>query len=190
MWSDGLLVALCLIAMATDSRWRRIPNWLTFSAISMGLLLGALDSGWTGLGQSALGLMLALVITVPLFAMGALKAGDVKLVAAFGAVKGIGTPPIQSFALWAFLYGALVGGLWALATLARARSLGLTGRWLRERVTHWVCGAMYLPPAIGDAEEGSALRQPMPYGFALSLGALIALGCEWLWGCPFPLLAG
>lgn len=190
MWADGLLVALCLIAMATDSRWHRIPNWLTFPAMGMGLLLSALDNGGAGWGRSALGLMLALALTVPLFAMGVIKAGDVKLVAAFGAVKGIGTPPIQSFALWAFLYGALVGGLWALATLARARSLGLVGRRLGRRITHWVCGAMSLPSVIEEAEEGLALRQPMPYGVALSLGALIALGCEWLWGSPFPLLGG
>ena len=186
-FSDALVVVVCLAAIGTDMRWRRIPNWLTFPAMGLGLLVNALEGGWNGLVRGAAGLLLALLLTVPLFALGFVKAGDVKLVAAFGIIKGVGATTVQSFALWAFLYGALIGGLWALMTLAQSRSLGLAWMRVREIAIQWLGGMV--PTGSGGSRE-SALRQPMPYGVALSLGALMALACERLWGHPFPLLGG
>jgi prepilin peptidase CpaA len=182
--ADGLVIAVCLGAIVTDSRWRRIPNWLTFPAIGLGLAVNALDSGWSGLGRAVVGLLVALLLTVPLFALNFVKAGDVKLMAAFGTIKGVGAPPIQSFALWAFLYGALIGGFWAMAVLLRAKSLGVA--W--QRVWGMVAHLIGLPIPAKKQEKANALRLPMPYGIALSLGALMALALEELFGRPFPLL--
>lgn len=188
--ADALIIALSLTTMVTDSRWRRIPNWLTFPAMGLGLFINALEGGWDGLWRGIGGLFLALSFTIPLFALGFVKAGDVKLIAAFGSIKGIGAPPTQSFALWAFLYGALVGGLWALATLVQARSLGVAWARMRGMLTSFVVGGTPRMPAVSEGNEENDLRQPMPYGVALSLGALMALACEWFWGQPFPLLSG
>ncbi|MCL2450858.1 MAG: hypothetical protein FWD17_18090, partial [Polyangiaceae bacterium] len=67
-----LTIALVVAAMAawTDARTGHIPNWLTLGALALGLV-GHLISGWhgggwyegfLGLGQSAVGALLATVV--------------------------------------------------------------------------------------------------------------------------------
>ena len=43
-----LSAAFALTAGITDLRWRRIPNWLTYSAIPLAIALHALADGWRG----------------------------------------------------------------------------------------------------------------------------------------------
>jgi prepilin peptidase CpaA len=109
-WLVNFLVAsVSLIAIITDARWHKIPNWLTFPAIAAGFLVNAV-SGWEGLIRSIGGFAFALAFMLPFFALDLLKAGDVKLVVAWGTIKGLGQPAWQSFALWAFpLRGAARG---------------------------------------------------------------------------------
>ncbi len=49
---DALAVAVA--AAVVDVRQHRIPNWLTYSGIAMGIVLRCFFYGWRGLG-SALG---------------------------------------------------------------------------------------------------------------------------------------
>ena len=78
------------IATATDVRSRRIPNVLTFGAMGAGLGLGicALDGAravWLGNAIAGVAAGFALLLLLP-YAIGAVKAGDVKLLMAFGAL--------------------------------------------------------------------------------------------------------
>ncbi len=78
---------LLLTAAALDIRDRRIPNVLTGAGVLVGLAFGILEAH--GLPLSALaGMALGLGIGFPLFALGALGAGDAKLLAAVGAFLG------------------------------------------------------------------------------------------------------
>jgi len=89
-WLANFLVAsVSLIAIITDARWHKIPNWLTFPAIVAGFLVNAV-SGWEGLARSIGGFAFALAFMLPFFALDLLKAGDVKLVVAWGTIKGLG----------------------------------------------------------------------------------------------------
>lgn len=193
---NGLVIAVCLVAMVTDGRWHRIPNWLTFPAIAAGFIVNTVGSGWEGFAHSVAGVGIAALLTVPLFAAGFIKAGDVKLVAVWGAVKGVASPLLQTFVLWAFLYGAVIGGIIAVMLLARKRAWGALGRQMRAAGTSLLGMLLPVPPQAAQAPNRwgdtttDGLQMPFPYGIALCLGALLALACEWGRGQPFPLLNG
>src|SRR5580692_4136504 len=83
-----LLGMLTLVAAVFDIRYRRIPNWLVLSGMVAGLAWGLYSSGWSGLGHAAAGLGLGFAMYFPLYLLRARGAGDVKLLAAVGAISG------------------------------------------------------------------------------------------------------
>ena len=80
LYAQIALVLLGVLAAAWDVRTRTIPNWLTLAAAAVGLCLAPLD----GLKGLALGLALQL----PFFLWRKIGGGDVKLMAAAGALAG------------------------------------------------------------------------------------------------------
>jgi prepilin peptidase CpaA len=115
--SDGVLAIVVLFAALCDLTTRRIPNWLTLSGVLAGFAMHACSSGWNGAWTSAAGMGLALLVYVPLFAIRALGAGDVKLMAAVGSIAG----PFPWFCI--FVATCLMGGLLALAVVIWKRRL-------------------------------------------------------------------
>jgi prepilin peptidase CpaA len=107
-------------AACADLRWRRIPNWLTLSTALVGLALNVWLYGASG-GLTALGgLALGLALLLPFYVLRAVGAGDVKLLAALGAL--LGPQALVSVAL----YGAVVGGLMSATILLGRGRLMLT----------------------------------------------------------------
>ena len=74
-------------AVVTDVRTRRIPNWLTAAMAGAGFGL-AFGGGVVTPAQAALGLLAGLLLMMPGHVIGATGAGDVKLMAAVGAIVG------------------------------------------------------------------------------------------------------
>ena len=162
----GLLAA----AVWHDVRRRRIPNRLVFSGALLGVLLnsvalpGVTPAGpWLALGGLAVGLGLLL----PMYALKALGAGDVKLMAMVGAF--LGPRP----AVFAVLCSLLAGGVLALAValcqgtlrqaLANARQLLLQG---------WLRAAAGEVPRVGAP---SVAGGNLPYAIAIAAGTAISL---------------
>lgn len=131
-----------------DFRERRIPNFLTFPALLAGFVLRGLLYGWPGLSESFLGFGLGLVILFPLFALNKFGAGDVKLLAAIGALRGL------SFIWRAGLLGAVAGGVLAMGTLAYHRELGFA--------------------SLGLVTGTYRSQRTYPYSPAIALGVLLA----------------
>lgn len=153
---DALALAVCALAAAIDLRSYRVPNWLTFTALPLGLALnavlgwsavGGLDFLWAALAGAALGL----IVFGILGAFRVVGMGDVKLVAAAGAL--IRWPLIVPMVL----YAVLAGGIVALVVGWRRRRLGQVARNLSR---------------LGEARATEALHR-MPYALA------IAIGCAW-----------
>lgn len=154
---DALMLLVLAVAVYTDLSTRRIPNVLTLSAAAMGLVAHLLWQGLDGLGLAALGWLAGVGLLLVPFLLRGIGAGDLKLVAALGALQG------PQFALLACLYGAIAGGLLAVVSLARARKLGLA---LKLLVL-----LRYLPQS--DGVQLTAGR--IPYAPALAAGALATL---------------
>src|SRR4051812_28866469 len=91
-----LLGILVLVAAGYDIRYRRIPNWLVLAGIVTGFAWNV-SSGWSGLGHAAAGFGLGFALYFPLYLLRARGAGDVKLLAAVGAIVG------PANCLWVFL---------------------------------------------------------------------------------------
>ena len=114
----AVLLALVLAAAVYDVLSRRIPNWLTVAGVLIGVALnGFLDQGRSGLFTSSLlGLAIAFGVYFVLYALRAMGAGDVKLMAAVGAI--VGWP--NWFGI--FIITAILGGIMALVlVVARGR---------------------------------------------------------------------
>ena len=86
---EFVLLTVAIIGGWMDLRTRRIPNWLNLSGVILGIGLNALFSHEKGFKLAITGLGLALLIYVPLYLIRAMGAGDVKFMAAIGALVGL-----------------------------------------------------------------------------------------------------
>jgi prepilin peptidase CpaA len=104
-------VALCLGAAAAvqDVRARKISNWFTVGGLAAGLILAAHTGGCSGLWHAAEGAAAGFAVFFGMHLLGGLGGGDVKLMAAFGALLG------AKGVLLAAVLAAGLGGLVAAA---------------------------------------------------------------------------
>jgi len=155
------LTAVMLTGMAWDLKERRIPNWLTVTGLAVALGLRALPGG-PELVPGLLGALLALLITLPLFALGGFGGGDAKLLIAAGGFLGPRT------LLSACVLVAVFGGLLALITALRGgvmlRALGNARDLIVWAVTLGRSGELH------TLESEGAIT--IPYGVAVAAGAL------------------
>ena len=164
----ALFLSLALAAGVLDLRNRRIPNWLTVAGAVTALGLAA-SVGAERTIQSAMGLGVALLVGLTLFQLGALGAGDAKLLAAFGAWFGLRGLPAAFLAMTAG--GAILALLWALRHGVLRGTLASTGALLSGALQE----GRRVRPWVGDTTVGK-----FPYGLGLGAGAAV----WWLWtGC-------
>jgi prepilin peptidase CpaA len=159
-----VLVAVVLLAGIYDVRSRRIPNWVSLSGIILGIGLNSfLYRGMPGLTLSLKGLSLAFGVYLVLYALHAMGAGDVKLMAAVGSVVG------WRDWLGIFLITALIGGILALIVVL-----------LRKRFRKTVVNVGYILGEMAHARAAHLSREELdvrsPYSMGLPHGAVIALG--------------
>jgi Type IV leader peptidase family len=85
------LAALLCAAVSSiyDVRSRRIPNFITLPAISLGLLLHGLLGGWKEFGTAAAAGLICGCIFLLFYLAGGMGAGDVKLITASGCLIGL-----------------------------------------------------------------------------------------------------
>ncbi|MBF2052389.1 MAG: prepilin peptidase [Candidatus Sericytochromatia bacterium] len=164
LYTHWVLVGVGVIATITDLWRRKIYNWLTLPAILLGLILSTVQSGPWGLLDSFLGFLLAGTLYMILGLIGAMKGGDVKLAAAVGALLG------WRLSISALYYGAILGGIFALFWSLYHGTLFKT----LQRVWR----ALYAAAAPGmrpEVELQHSDTEPMPYGVAISWGAIATL---------------
>ncbi|MES2855669.1 MAG: prepilin peptidase [Bdellovibrionota bacterium] len=103
--SSAILVA----GVVDDLRTRKFHNWLfitcTVIAIAVSFALGS----WGGLMLSVMGFIAGIVVLLPLVLLGIVGAGDMKLVAAFGACAG--WEAVLYVVFFSFIWGVLFGVL-------------------------------------------------------------------------------
>lgn len=163
-WSHYLLIAVGLIATTTDLWRQKIYNWLTLPAILLGLVLNGLQFGLPGLLNAFLGLLLGGGLYLILGLLGAMRGGDIKLAAAVGALLG------WRLTLSALYYGAILGGIFALFWSLYHGTLWKT----LQRVWRTLY-ALAAPGMRPEVELQKSDTEPMPYGVAISWGAIAAI---------------
>ena len=158
IWLLWLSVAVALTASAEDLWRREVSNVLTASAFATGVALNGWLDGWSGVGDALLGGLIGFAVFLLFFILGGMGGGDVKLMAAFGAIIG------KDQVVTAAVMTALVGALMALLFLAYRR--------IRRAVSK-------PDPAAEPQPDRKAF---IPYAPAISLGVLLSfLSEEKLW---------
>ncbi len=168
-----LLAILVTIAAIWDIRWRRIPNWLTVTGITLGLALSwFLDV--PGIWASLKGLGLAFAIYFFLYVLRGMGAGDVKLMAAVGATVGMANW------LGVFFFTALIGGVVGVLLAITKGRFGATAFNLLRIVGSLGRGrAPYKDNPDLDIGSNAALR--LPHGVMIALGTLGFLAAAFTW---------
>lgn len=160
-----MLLLLAVGCMVTDLWKGRIYNAATYPAIAAGFVVQVALHGvaglWVALGGFAVGFFPAFF----LFALGGLGGGDVKLLAAVGAIAG--AVPATETMILSFLFG----GFFGLAKLAwRGRLFATLWRAIK------VLGGYLLPgvPRTRMIDEGDSPTL-MHFGTAMCLAILATL---------------
>lgn len=175
-WTPAtVILLLLLVAVATaDLATHRIPNWLTLSALVLAFPIHYLSSGASGLLSSAAGMAVGLAVFFPLYLTGNFGAGDVKAMAAVGALLG---PLTAFFAVIGTLLAGFCAGLLVFAVTAGPTAF-------RQRLRRWSLGAytLYTTGQLIPQYETSdritmrdAAKRRFPYGVAIACGTFAAL---------------
>jgi prepilin peptidase CpaA len=169
-----LLACLLAWAVASDVRSRRIPNQLVVLGLLAGLTLQATVTpgaglfsepfGALGLLKASAGMALGLLLLLPMYALGAMGAGDVKLMAMLGAFLG----PLDI--VGAGLSSVLAGGVLALLVALFQGSL----RKVSANVKVMVLGSVLRGMSGGSARIDAPLAATgqLPYAVAIAAGTV------------------
>src|SRR5260370_26634337 len=182
-WPLLFLSAAMIVAAVIDAWKFKVPNWLTFPLVlsgwgfglihNLGLLTG---TGVGGIGASLAGTALGFALLFPVYAIGGMGAGDVKMQMGFGAwigaFYGFGAgdrPGVLGVVFWAFVLAVLIGGVLALGMIV------IRGQYRKNLGnTRAILGDLFTAKGVGDVADKAAKRKPrmhlLPYGIPLCLG--------------------
>lgn len=153
-------------AAVTDVKAARIPNALTL----LGAIAGLVAHGWLpgggGMLNAIAGAAAGFAVFFPIFALGGLGGGDVKLMAALGA--WLGWPAV----LMAALYTALAGGVLAVGVAVAHGYLGQALANLRRLARFWLIAGVRPEPSLTLA-EGRGPR--LPYAVPILFGLVVTI---------------
>lgn len=164
-WHVKLVCVVLIVAAYIDGKQLRVPNWITFPMVLSGLAYCTWNAGWEGLQAGLWGMAVGLATLLPLYAVGGMGAGDVKLMAGVGAWLG------ASVTWNAFVVSVIVGAIMAIGMVAYRRAwkkhFGNFGMILMEFLT------------VRSPRELSAIakeRKPqmllLPYGIPICIGSI------------------
>ena len=172
-WHVKLVSAILILAAWIDGRQLKVPNWITFPMVLSGLLYSICAGAWhngawgglTGAGVSTLGIGMGLACLLPLYAVGGMGAGDVKLMAGIGAWLG------WRITLEAFLVSVIVGAIMAIGMVA------VKGTWKKHYENFLTILSEWM--VIRNPYELSRIaaeRKPtmalLPYGIPICVGTI------------------
>ncbi len=158
-----VLAVMLTMAIYTELKEKRIPNWLTLPGMASGLLFGYLHGTtafWFSLGGLAIGFGFLFIFYV----FGGLGGGDVKLMGAAGALMG------ADLIKPALVYTAFIGAVLAVMMVIWRKDF-----WTRidqglRRLAFW--------RKKGGTPPVPASPISVPYGVAIAVGCLLALAAR------------
>jgi prepilin peptidase CpaA len=159
------LIIVLLVAAIIDMRSYRIPNLLTYPTMATAMMYHILNDGLNGLFYSSAGLALGIGLFIVPYLMGAMGAGDAKLMGAVGAVLG------PSGVLNACIFTAIAGGIYALTVLLfYYKDLRFFTRAATMFKAYIVTGSFIRIPLV-EKEK----KHKLSYGIAIAAGTFYIL---------------
>lgn len=182
MLSFAVIAMLLSIACWRDTQSRRIPNTLVVVGIALGLffqvaapagsgLFHPTTAGSLGLWRALLGCGAGLALLMPLYALRAMGAGDVKLMAMVGIWLG------ATGVAWAALFTLLAGGVLSIVVMLATGS----SRQVFSNLQAMVAPAI-VKPSVGTLAATNERKTTgrMPYAFAIAAGSAAEIIRHWL----------
>lgn len=149
--------AISLVGGVHDLFTRRIPNWLTFPALLLGIAAQFYFNGLAGGGDAVLGALLGFGLFFPIHLFGYMGAGDVKLLMAIGA--WVGWKECWQVAVLAVIIGASYA-LVEIVYRGRLKAVVLS--------TYSFLRALFLPGLVAEPLKLDKTRH-FAFGICLSL---------------------
>ena len=160
LWISAAVFALA--SGITDLLWRKIPNWLTYPAVPVAIVLHGIAGGWRGALLSVAGAALGLGIFFPFVLLRQLGGGDWKLIGALGAF-------FQARRLIPVLLIALIAnGLMALMLVVAQKRLRTTIR----NIGRLLGSLLWFRPPAPELTIDSAESAKVPFGIAAAIAVL------------------
>ena len=181
-----VVICIAMLAAAIIDWWIfKVPNKLTFPIILTGWALGLVNTftfdadagvgiaGAGGIGSAVFGTFLGMALLIPVYAIGGMGAGDVKMTMGFGSWIGAfyGSDAGAEIIFWAFCSGVIVGGIIGLGMILVRGQFRQNAQHLRE-----ILGDMFKSSGISEIADKANNRRPrwhrLPYGVPLCIGFL------------------
>ncbi|WP_432797003.1 prepilin peptidase [Poriferisphaera sp. WC338] len=170
----ALVVAVAIAAAVMDLRTGLVYNKLTYTTIILALIFWAIAAHFgspIGLPQAIIGLLAALIPYALMFALGGLGGGDVKLMAALGALSAS-----WEFVLATSIYAMIVSLIMAFIVMAK------------KKIIKQTFNRIFTALLFAQAGCAPAKMQPLarlPFALAVAVAATIA-GLEYIIGWQSP----
>jgi prepilin peptidase CpaA len=165
-----LLIIVLVICFLTDLREQKIYNKVIFPSLIIAIILHTIFYGYSGLKLSLLGFLVGFCILLVPYLLGGIGAGDVKLLALIGAIKG------SIFVLNTALYMGLLGGAIAVAIIIWHKETINFIKGLLLWIASFFYGTRYKPEF-----STTVMLKKYPYGVAITAGAAICLIFKGAW---------
>lgn len=164
-WPVWVVTITLILAAVIDGFELKVPNWITFPFVITGWIYSGVAFGWEGLGWSMMGTIVGLALLLPLYSIGGMGAGDVKLLAGVGAwMHGTHT-------FYAFCISAVAGAICAMLMV------GYRNGWKKH--TNQARVILNEIMTIKDPNQLAAIaaeRKPsmllLPYGIPIAIGTI------------------
>lgn len=160
---DWLLLIVLAICFITDVRERKIYNKILLPALLLAIGWNTIQEGWNGFGSSLLGMAAGFLLLLIPYLMKGMGAGDVKLLAVIGALKG------TTFVLMTAVYMAVIGAAIAVILIGwrLIRSRQLLKLFYRNSLMNYGMKIALI--------RSFSSKEAFPYGVAIAFGAAITL---------------
>lgn len=159
------VIAFVIAAGGVDLLHNRVPNLLALLGVVVGFAVAFVVAGLSGVMPAFGGMALGMALLLPFYAIGAMGAGDVKLMGAVGVF--LGPAGVLSAAVLSFL----AGGVLAVGVALHRGSLGRSLANIRTMLFGALVGASATRRVEIVAPVASAGK--LPYGVAIAAGTLL-----------------
>jgi prepilin peptidase CpaA len=162
------LMIVLIIASMIDIRSFRIPNWLTYSTLAVGISYFSIMKGYEGFLLSMAGAAAGFGLLILPYTIGGTGAGDVKLMGAVGSFLG------AHGIFMVFIFSCILAGAYALFLLASNGLLLSTFKRYGKILWCFIITRkfIYIPPTT----EEKALKLRFGLAIALGTGSYLVFG--------------